>query len=603
MDAPPRWIIDMKTLSILEAVFSVDEFPNVDLRIRLGADLKVSSRQIQVWFQNRRQRERRLKHGLPAPSRGRVSKGGMPVDFSPTSSPPTFPAFNYCPAISTEPAGNPGTSHTYAANCCPTAFQVMGQPLNAVGAFQQGMPVSAPAPAPADYAPALAPTPSSSASVLMADALAMETPAGIPSSWGGLAPGMTTHGSAIPTVELPTNLKRQKLSEEQKAINSWRLEGSHIQEIAPPPLGGMPHGGMPHGCVVQPGSMLQQMAPLTTSLQSNVHAQPRVHAPRSAVSQQTFGDAGSDAVSLLIRTSPTSFTNSLVSSRTTSVSSSSLAAEEHFVEPPQPHRLERLPPQELQDKQGAMAIERPLANSANSLHATLLERAVNEYGGIIQCITEPRPPYSVLSVTNGWERLCGYGRDDVIRRDLKCLQGPLTERDSIAKLMDAVSNCRSTSVHLTNYTKDGSSFEHLLFLEPLRNPAGRTQCFQATSLVVRKPGHRQSLPVGSLPFAPEAATYQLPAIAPMGKLLGGPMGPMGGLLGAPDPASDVSAAFLECARMPAAEIKTPWVPPGGAPPDGDCDILDDFLDLLNTKPPKESFGKDTFGKELHDQLA
>ena len=89
----------------------------------------------------------------------------------------------------------------------------------------------------------------------------------------------------------------------------------------------------------------------------------------------------------------------------------------------------------------------------------------------------------------------------------------------------------------------------------------------------------------------------------MGKLLGGPMGPMGGLLGAPDPASDVSAAFLECARMPAAEIKTPWVPPGGAPPDGDCDILDDFLDLLNTKPPKESFGKDTFGKELHDQLA
>ena len=413
MDAPTRWSIDMKTLSILEAVFSVDKFPNVDLRIRLGADLKVSSRQIQVWFQNRRQRERRLKHGLPVPSRGRGSKVGMSVDFLPTSSPPSFPAFNHCPAISTEPAGNPGTSHTYAANCCPTAFQVMGQPLNAVDAFQQGMPVSAPAPAPADYAPALAPTPSSSASVLMADALAMETPAGIPSSWGGLAPGMTTHGSPVPTVELPTNLKRQKLSEEQKAINSWRLEGSQIQEIAPPPLGGMPHGGMPHGCVVPPGSMPQQTeAPLTTSLQSNVHAKPRVHAPRSAVSQQTFGDAGSD------RTSPTSFTNSLVSSRTTSVSSSSLAAEEHFVEPPQPHRLERLPSQELQDKQGAMAIKRPLANS---LHATLLERAVNEYGGIVQCITESRPPYRVLSVTNGWERLCGYGRDEVIRGDLKCL--------------------------------------------------------------------------------------------------------------------------------------------------------------------------------------
>lgn len=55
----PRWHIDVEALEVLEGIFRNERFPNVEMRKKLGADLRVSPRQIQVWFQNRRQRERK----------------------------------------------------------------------------------------------------------------------------------------------------------------------------------------------------------------------------------------------------------------------------------------------------------------------------------------------------------------------------------------------------------------------------------------------------------------------------------------------------------------------------------------------------------------
>ncbi|KAL1521352.1 hypothetical protein AB1Y20_021019 [Prymnesium parvum] len=63
-DAPPkkrkgkstRWNIPAHALQILEQVFQKDKFPTVETRKNLSADLKVTPRQVQVWFQNKRQR-------------------------------------------------------------------------------------------------------------------------------------------------------------------------------------------------------------------------------------------------------------------------------------------------------------------------------------------------------------------------------------------------------------------------------------------------------------------------------------------------------------------------------------------------------------------
>ena len=77
----PRWHIDAAALAVLENVFSMDHFPNVETRKKLGDDLNVSARQIQVWFQNRRQRERKRKEkhgsGTVHKDAGLLSTSGM----------------------------------------------------------------------------------------------------------------------------------------------------------------------------------------------------------------------------------------------------------------------------------------------------------------------------------------------------------------------------------------------------------------------------------------------------------------------------------------------------------------------------------------------
>lgn len=64
----PRWHIDADTLAMLEAVFKTQRFPDVETRNTLGRALSVSQRQIQVWFQNRRQRERKQNEALSSSS-------------------------------------------------------------------------------------------------------------------------------------------------------------------------------------------------------------------------------------------------------------------------------------------------------------------------------------------------------------------------------------------------------------------------------------------------------------------------------------------------------------------------------------------------------
>tara|TARA_B110001452_G_scaffold16434_1_gene13467 strand:- start:429 stop:1793 length:1365 start_codon:yes stop_codon:yes gene_type:complete len=88
----PRWNVDGDTLAILEQVYAVEPFPGIATREALANKLEVSGRQIQVWFQNRRQRERKKikgseggsslddAHGLDALSPGDLAgeTGGMP---------------------------------------------------------------------------------------------------------------------------------------------------------------------------------------------------------------------------------------------------------------------------------------------------------------------------------------------------------------------------------------------------------------------------------------------------------------------------------------------------------------------------------------------
>jgi len=68
-----RWQIGSGSLSVLEQVYAMEPFPGLETRRELSRKLNVSARQVQVWFQNKRQRERKLSR-----AKGLLSPPGLP---------------------------------------------------------------------------------------------------------------------------------------------------------------------------------------------------------------------------------------------------------------------------------------------------------------------------------------------------------------------------------------------------------------------------------------------------------------------------------------------------------------------------------------------
>lgn len=155
------------------------------------------------------------------------------------------------------------------------------------------------------------------------------------------------------------------------------------------------------------------------------------------------------------------------------------------------------------------------ARLAAACQSALLGRTLQQFGGIVQVITEVEPPYRVLSVSSGWQRLCGYSRDEVLGKPLSIMQGPRTEKDAIGALMRAVRAQMPASVRLTNYTKEGAPFVHQLSCEPLRDPAGETRCWQATSLVLQAPGDAEAEVDPIVGSMPPICTNAVPPLWPL----------------------------------------------------------------------------------------
>ena len=182
-----------------------------------------------------------------------------------------------------------------------------------------------------------------------------------------------------------------------------------------------------------------------------------------------------------------------------------------------------MPPHRQPSKSGGVADAGPsvAARLTRACQSTLIGRTLQSYGGIVQVVTEPAPPYRLVGVSGGWERLTGWRRDEVVGRPLDFLQGVATEKSSVMALMQKVRTQQAVSLRLTNYTKAGVSYVHQLTCEPLRAPSGATHCFQATSIVLRHPGEAEEteiLAAGQMPLLGSVSPQHVP---PLWRLLGG----------------------------------------------------------------------------------
>lgn len=81
---------------------------------------------------------------------------------------------------------------------------------------------------------------------------------------------------------------------------------------------------------------------------------------------------------------------------------------------------------------------------------------------------DPRVTYA----NTAWETLTGYGRDEVLGRNPRFLQGPLTDPAEIDRLRRALADGLPFAGHTHNYRKDGRPFVMEWTIDPIRDDGG-----------------------------------------------------------------------------------------------------------------------------------
>jgi PAS domain S-box-containing protein len=83
------------------------------------------------------------------------------------------------------------------------------------------------------------------------------------------------------------------------------------------------------------------------------------------------------------------------------------------------------------------------------------------------------PDMPIVYANRAFEEITGYGRDEVIGRNCRFLQGEDRTQEARSVLREAIDNCQPVEVTLRNYRKDGNLFFNHLALTPLFDREGR----------------------------------------------------------------------------------------------------------------------------------
>ncbi|WP_374293608.1 histidine kinase famiy protein [Sphingomonas sp.] len=102
-------------------------------------------------------------------------------------------------------------------------------------------------------------------------------------------------------------------------------------------------------------------------------------------------------------------------------------------------------------------------------------------------VTDPnRHDNPIVFANPAFIHMTGYGWDELIGQNCRLLQGPDTDRDTIAEVRRAVEQRRETSVEVLNYKKNGAAFWNALFISPVYDVDGELIYFFASQLDVTR---------------------------------------------------------------------------------------------------------------------
>ncbi|WP_074225159.1 PP2C family protein-serine/threonine phosphatase [Algoriphagus halophilus] len=104
----------------------------------------------------------------------------------------------------------------------------------------------------------------------------------------------------------------------------------------------------------------------------------------------------------------------------------------------------------------------------------LLIKATNTANEGITISSMDQPDRPLVFVNDGFERLTGYSKKDVIGKNCRFLQGKDTDEAPVEAIRQAIKNGERTTVELLNYKKDGTPFWNRLSITPLKDKNGVT---------------------------------------------------------------------------------------------------------------------------------
>jgi len=98
-------------------------------------------------------------------------------------------------------------------------------------------------------------------------------------------------------------------------------------------------------------------------------------------------------------------------------------------------------------------------------------------------VTDPsQADNPIIFCNEAFRKLTGYSDEEIIGRNCRFLQGPETDRETVAKIRDSIAAGRDVAVDILNYRKDGSTFWNAVFISPVRDEAGKIIYFFASQL-------------------------------------------------------------------------------------------------------------------------
>jgi phosphoserine phosphatase RsbU/P len=116
-----------------------------------------------------------------------------------------------------------------------------------------------------------------------------------------------------------------------------------------------------------------------------------------------------------------------------------------------------------------------------------------------------------IYVNPALSRITGYSREELLRQNMRLLQGPDTDPAAVEQIRQAVNSGRSCEVVLKKYRKDGTPFWNELLISPVLDDTGKlTHYIGIQTDVTERGGRRKAGTNWRLPNLSSSRSYRTP---------------------------------------------------------------------------------------------